>query len=263
MTANTARRPLLLGWTSARRACGRHWSICTAERWRFGVAPIETDLSQADLGRARPARVVVGRRDGGAARAGAGKTSSPSRSPHRPRLHGLHGRGLRRSRQPLALPCSGWISALFREADEISATGDPVLRYVSGRVSPEWMLPKALAQAQRARDLRPGRPHRRMHRLDDVSTDRRVDAVAEPCRGQMELRAARRRLAGRALEGGRSGDLLEKWPARIVPLGKGGAVERPAAERTGLPAGIPVAQGGIDAYLGMLGMGATRTATSR
>src|SRR5262249_49876223 len=32
----------------------------------------------------------------------------------------------------------------FREAEEISATGDPILRYVSGRVSPEWMLPKAL-----------------------------------------------------------------------------------------------------------------------
>ena len=32
----------------------------------------------------------------------------------------------------------------FREAETISATGDPVLRYVSGRVSPEWMLPKAL-----------------------------------------------------------------------------------------------------------------------
>src|SRR5262249_6364403 len=32
----------------------------------------------------------------------------------------------------------------FREATDISETGDPVLRYVSGRVSPEWMLPKAL-----------------------------------------------------------------------------------------------------------------------
>ncbi|MFO0960121.1 MAG: FGGY family carbohydrate kinase [Isosphaeraceae bacterium] len=30
------------------------------------------------------------------------------------------------------------------EADEISATGDPALRYASGRLSPEWMLPKAL-----------------------------------------------------------------------------------------------------------------------
>src|SRR5262249_49692433 len=32
----------------------------------------------------------------------------------------------------------------FREAADISATGDPILRYVSGTVSPEWMLPKAL-----------------------------------------------------------------------------------------------------------------------
>ena len=32
----------------------------------------------------------------------------------------------------------------FHEADEISDTADPILRYVSGRVSPEWMLPKAL-----------------------------------------------------------------------------------------------------------------------
>ena len=32
----------------------------------------------------------------------------------------------------------------FHEADEISGTGDPVLRFVSGRVSPEWMLPKVL-----------------------------------------------------------------------------------------------------------------------
>ena len=30
------------------------------------------------------------------------------------------------------------------ESETISQTNDPVLRYVSGRVSPEWMLPKAL-----------------------------------------------------------------------------------------------------------------------
>src|SRR5262249_55704366 len=32
----------------------------------------------------------------------------------------------------------------FREAAEISASNDGILRYVSGTVSPEWMLPKAL-----------------------------------------------------------------------------------------------------------------------
>jgi ribulose kinase len=53
-------------------------------------------------------------------------------------------------------------------------------------------------------------------------------------------------------------DLLGKWPDRIVPLGKGGArLAAAAASDLGLVAGTPVAQGGIDAYLGMLGLGAT------
>ena len=86
----------------------------------------------------------------------------------------------------------------FREADDISATGDPVLRYVSGRVSPEWMLPKALWLKRNKPDLY--RSAARvvegtdwmMHRLTGE-----LDLVAQPRRGQVELRAAGRRLAGR------------------------------------------------------------------
>jgi ribulose kinase len=53
-------------------------------------------------------------------------------------------------------------------------------------------------------------------------------------------------------------DLPGKWPGPIVPLGRGDATLCPtAAEELGLRPGTPVAQGGIDAYLGMLGMGAT------
>src|SRR5262249_5676999 len=45
---------------------------------------------------------------------------------------------------PLRRALLGMHQRAFREAEEISATGDPILRYVSGVVSPEWMLPKAL-----------------------------------------------------------------------------------------------------------------------
>jgi ribulose kinase len=54
------------------------------------------------------------------------------------------------------------------------------------------------------------------------------------------------------------GDLAGKWPDRIIPLGQGGATLcNEAAEALWLSSGTPVAQGGIDAYLGMLGLGAT------
>jgi FGGY-family pentulose kinase len=147
-----------------------------------------------------------------------------------------------------------------REAADVSDTGDPVLRYVSGRVSPEWMLPKALwlkrnepatyASAARIVECTDWLMFRLTGEwtlsLNHVAVKWNY---ARPDGGwPMEL------LRALGLE-----DLLEKWPARIVPLGRGdGRLCTPAAAALGLPAGIPVAQGGIDAYLGMLGMGATR-----
>jgi FGGY-family pentulose kinase len=148
----------------------------------------------------------------------------------------------------------------FLEAEDISATGDPVLRYVSGRVSPEWMLPKALwlkrnkPELYRAATRVVEGTDWMMHRLTgDWTLSLNHVAVkwnyARPDGGWPLglLRAA-------GLE-----DLVEKWPTRIVPLGRGdGRLGRAAAEDLGLAPGIPVAQGGIDAYLGMLGLGATK-----
>jgi FGGY-family pentulose kinase len=145
------------------------------------------------------------------------------------------------------------------EADAISATGDPILRYVSGRVSPEWMLPKAL-WLKRNEPAVYGKAARivectdwMMHRLTGAWTlSLNHVAVkwnyARPAGGwPVDLMKAV------GLD-----DLLAKWPEEIVPLGRGSAVLSTwAAGELGLKSGTPVAQGGIDAYLGMLGLGAT------
>lgn len=54
-------------------------------------------------------------------------------------------------------------------------------------------------------------------------------------------------------------DALEKVPPRAVRAGETAGVLCPgAAEALGLPAGVPVVQGGIDSSIGMLGMGVAR-----
>ncbi len=147
----------------------------------------------------------------------------------------------------------------YREADEISATGDPVLRYVSGRVSPEWMLPKAL-----------------WLKRNETEVYEHADRIVECTDWMMYRLTAHWTLSlnhvavkwnyARPDGGWPLGlmravgldDLPARWPERIIPLGRGeAALSRAAAEDLGLRAGTPVAQGGIDAYLGMLGMGAT------
>jgi FGGY-family pentulose kinase len=146
----------------------------------------------------------------------------------------------------------------FREADEISATGDPILRYVSGVVSPEWMLPKALwlkrhepavyARAERIVECTDWF----MHRLTGAWTLALNHVSVKWNYARPDGGWSRSLLAAAGLD-----DLLAKWPADLVPLGKGdGRLSVPAASELGLRPGTPVAQGGIDAYLGMLGMGA-------
>ena len=190
-------------------------------------------------------------------------TSTPSEIVgDRPRLHGLHGRGLRRRRQARsARPCSGWISGRSARPTTISATGDPVLRYVSGRVSPEWMLPKALWLKRNEPELyrSAGRivecTDWMMYRLTGEWTlSLNHVAVkwnyARPDGGWPRRPAAR----GRA-----------RRPAREVadadrPAGQGRRPALPSRRpaSSGCATDIPVAQGGIDAYLGMLGLGATQ-----
>src|SRR5262249_39035998 len=135
---------------------------------------------------------------------------------------------------------------------------DPILRYVSGVVSPEWMLPKALWLKRNEPDVyaRAGRVVECtdwfMFRLTGEWTLSLNNVTAKwdyarPDGGWSRALLERVGLA----------DLAGKWPSEVVALGKGeGKLSATAARELGLRAGTPVAQGGIDAYLGMLGMGA-------
>ena len=146
----------------------------------------------------------------------------------------------------------------FREAEEISATDDPVLRYVSGAVSPEWMLPKALWLKHHEPQI-----YKRAERLVECT-----DFLMFRLTGNwtLSLNHVTVKWNYARPDGGWSAKLLqqvgledisEKWPASVVALGRGdGRLSKSAAEKLGLRPGTPVAQGGIDAYLGMLGLGA-------
>jgi FGGY-family pentulose kinase len=148
----------------------------------------------------------------------------------------------------------------FREADDISNTADPILRYVSGRVSPEWMLPKALWLKRNERTL-----YDRAARVVEC-TDWMMYRLTGDWTLSLNHIAVKWNYARPdggwpvgVLDAVGLVDLLDKWPTRIVPLGGGDAcLCETAAKALGLKAGTPVAEGGIDAYLGMLGLGATR-----
>ena len=144
------------------------------------------------------------------------------------------------------------------EAEQISGIDHSNLRYVSGVVSPEWMLPKALW-------LKRNRPevYARAERLVEC-TDWMMHRLT--CAWTLSLNNISVKWNYARPEGGWPvgfldgiglEDLPGKWPEEIVPLGKGnGKLCAEAAQALGLREGTPVAQGGIDAYLGMLGMGA-------
>lgn len=146
----------------------------------------------------------------------------------------------------------------YREAEEISAAGDPTLRYVSGVVSPEWMLPKALWLKRHEPAV-----YDQAGRLVEC-TDWFMFRLTGGW--TLSLNNVTVKWDYARPDGGWSRDLLRrvgldglpgKWPADVVPLGKGNArLSAAAAEELGLRPGTPVAQGGIDAYLGMLGLGA-------
>ncbi|MDQ0474481.1 FGGY-family carbohydrate kinase [Labrys wisconsinensis] len=149
------------------------------------------------------------------------------------------------------------------EAADVLATGDPALVVNcagKGPVSAEWMVPKALWIARHEPDL--------------------FARAATICEYQdfMSLRLTGRRCASldnvsirwhfSTLRGGYPASLLTKlgleallakWPAEVVAPGEViGTLTPEASAHLGLGTHVKVAQGGADAFIGMIGLGVSQ-----
>jgi len=146
------------------------------------------------------------------------------------------------------------------QAERVTATDDPILKYVGGKESPEWMLPKALwlkenepqnyRQADRAMECVDWLTHRLTGKwLASLNNVTCKWNYATP-EGGWPVSLLRKL----DLE-----ELLDKWPKQVLAIGEpAGELTREAAEALGLRPGLPVAAGGIDAYTGMLGLAVTK-----
>src|SRR5262245_34410714 len=148
-------------------------------------------------------------------------------------------------------------------AAEVAASGDPALEVNgagAGPVSAEWMVPKALWLQRHERALF-DRAAYVCEFQDYINYHLTGRMAASICNASVRWHYNSRR-------GGYQPSLLrrlglealrEKWPRDVLPLGEViGGLTVAAAEHLGLPQGLPVAQGGADAFIAMLGLGVVR-----
>lgn len=157
-------------------------------------------------------------------------------------------------------PALMWMDTrAYREAQRVSASGAPVLRFAGRNVSPEFGIPKAL-----------------WLREHEPETYERAAVICE-CLDWVNFRLTGRWVACRnnatckwsyiPSEGGWPSDLLarlnasdlgERWPGGdAAPLHPGeqiGPLSADAAAALGLRSGTPVVQGAIDAHAAAVGM---------
>jgi len=149
-----------------------------------------------------------------------------------------------------------------REASEIALTKDPALKLVGfGNVSPEWFPCKVLWLKRNEPEL---------YRKAKIIFDQ-PDWLIFMLTGKLVLNL--NNITVRWFYDTETGgfpkslynsigieDFIEKLPPRIVSPGEiAGLLQKDIAEKTGLKAGIPVAAGGADAYIGVIGVNALKS----
>jgi FGGY-family pentulose kinase len=145
------------------------------------------------------------------------------------------------------------------QAARVTRTKHPRLKYVSWVESPEWMIPKALWLKENQpsvfeeADLVIECQDWLLHRL----TGRWVAALNQ-CTCKWNYAGPDGGWPVDLLKQLEFSELLEKWPEEVLAVGAPvGTLTVEAAAELGLSRNCVVAQGGIDAYMAMLGLGVT------
>ena len=146
------------------------------------------------------------------------------------------------------------------QTEQVLATADPALQVNSngsGPVSAEWMIPKSLWIQQ-----------------EEPEIFEKAETVCE-FQDYLNLHLTGKRVASinnvsvrwhygpgwggwarSMVESLGMSELLKKWPAIVLRLGEEiGGLTSNAAAHLDLPKGVPVLQGGADAFIGMIGLG--------
>lgn len=150
-----------------------------------------------------------------------------------------------------------------QEAAAVLATGDEALRVNGagqGPVSAEWMIPKALWLARNEPEV-----FERAHTICEYQDFMTLRLTGERA---ASLNNVSLRWHYSTDHGGWAvslidklglGALKEKWPSRIVPTGHViGTLTAKAASELGLDSSVKVVQGGVDALVGMVGLGVNK-----
>ncbi len=148
-----------------------------------------------------------------------------------------------------------------READEIAASGDPALKYVGfSKVSAEWFPCKNLWVKRHEPEIY----------AKAKTIFEHTDWMAYWLTGEItaNINTVTIRWFYNSEEGGfphslyekiNLGDIFDKLPKRIVKIGEVvGGLSKQVSKLTGLREGIPVAGGGADAYMGVIGVNALK-----
>lgn len=150
-----------------------------------------------------------------------------------------------------------------QEADAVLATGDDALRLNgggAGPVSAEWMIPKALWLKRNEPEIFD--KARRICEYQDYLTFKLTGEWAASLDNVGLRWHYRHRDGGWAasmVEALGMGEILDKWPPRVVAPGEVvGTLTAAAARALGLSQQVKVVQGGADALIGMIGLGVSR-----